>query len=67
MYGYINSGDVEYSKDKAAVDIDDLIEALEAAKEDGVTDIVGLSGNYRGAQYVRLSADIHYGDEEDDF
>lgn len=67
MYGYINAGSVEYDKSKAAVDIDELIEALEAAKEDGVTDIVGLSGNYRGAQYVRLSADIHYGDEEDDF
>ena len=66
MYGYINSGSVEYDKSKAAVDIDELIEALEAAKEDGVTDIVGLSGNYRGAQYVRLSADIHYGYEEDE-
>ena len=67
MYGYINAGSVEYDKSKAAVDIDELIEALEAAKEDGVTDIVGLSGNYRGAQYVRLSADIHYGYEEDEF
>lgn len=67
MYGYIYAGDVEYDKRKAAVDIDELIEALEAAKEDGVTDIVGLSGNYRGAQYVRLSADIHYGYEEDEF
>ena len=67
MYGYIYAGDVEYSKDKAAVDIDEMIEALEAAKDDGVTDIVGLSGNYRGAQYVRLSADIHYGYEEDEF
>lgn len=67
MYGYIDAGSVEYDKSKAAVDIDELIEALEAAKEDGVTDIVGLSGNYRGAQYVRMSADIHYGYEEDDF
>ena len=67
MYGYIHAGSVEYNKDKAAVDIDELIEALEAAKEDGVNDIVGLSGNYRGAQYVRIEAEIHYGEEDEEF
>ena len=67
MYGYINAGSLEYDKSKAAVDIDELIEALEAAKDDGVTDIVGLSGNYRGAQYVRMSADIHYGEEDEEY
>lgn len=67
MYGYINAGTVCYDKDKASVEIGELIEALEEAREDGVTHIVGLSGNYRGAQWTRLSVNISYGDDEDDY
>ena len=51
---YTNAGNVEYDIEDAKVGIDDLIEQLEAAKELGATHIVGLSGNYRGAQYVAL-------------
>jgi hypothetical protein len=50
----INAGSVEYSAEEAAVEIDELIELLEQAKEDGATHVVGFSGNYRGARYVRL-------------
>lgn len=67
MYGYINAGMVCYGKDEASVEIGELIEALEEAREDGVTHIVGLSGNYRGAQWTRLTSNVTYGlDDEDE-
>lgn len=67
VYAYISAGSVEYSKDEAEVSIDEFIAALEQAKEDGATHVVGLSGNYRGAQYVRLGEpEIDY-DEDDEF
>jgi tyrosine-protein phosphatase YwqE len=50
----ISAGNVEYSLDKAAVPIDEMIELLESAKEEGATHVVGTSGNYRGAQWTRL-------------
>lgn len=50
----ISAGNVEYSKDKAKVFIDDLIAELESFKSEGATHVVGLSGNYRGASYVKL-------------
>ncbi len=65
MYGYIYAGDVEYSKDKAAVDIDEMIEALEAAKKDGITKFVGLSGNYRGPRYLKIHPCVEYEEEEE--
>lgn len=66
VYG-ISAGSVEYSRESAEVDIDELIEALEQAKADGATHIVGYSGNYRGAQYVRLGTDFHPDDDEVDY
>jgi hypothetical protein len=54
VYAVIPAGSVEYSKDEAEVKIDDLIRALERCKEDGATHVIGASGNWRGAQYVRL-------------
>lgn len=54
VYALIPAGSVEYNAEEAEVDIDDLIAQLEAAKEDGATHVLGLSGNYRGAAYVRL-------------
>lgn len=53
-YAVIPTGNVEYDKAKAAMDIDEFIAALQEAKEDGATHVVGLSGNYRGAQYVLI-------------
>ncbi len=58
QYVTLSAGNVEYSRDAAAVEISELIAALEEAREDGATHVVGLSGNYRGAQYVRLGTDF---------
>lgn len=70
VYATISAGSVEYSKQDAEIDIEELIAQLEQAKEDGATHVVGLSGNYRGAQYVRLgSVEVDYDEstEWDDF
>jgi len=56
----INAGSVEYGANEAAVSIDEMIAALQAAKEDGAEYVVGFSGNYRGAKYVRLSTDYEW-------
>lgn len=69
VYATISAGSVEYSKKNAEVEIEELIAQLEQAKEDGATHVVGLSDNYRGAQYVRLGnveVDYDESDEEDD-
>lgn len=47
-------GSVEYSLEKAACSIEELIESLEQAREDGATHVVLSSGNYRGAQWATL-------------
>lgn len=60
----ISAGNVEYSLDEAAVPIQEMIDVLESAKEDGATHVVGTSGNYRGAQWVRLGLDCSWADEE---
>ena len=54
VYVTIDAGAVEYSREDAEVSIEDLISQLQQAQDDGVTHVVGLSGNYRGAKYVRL-------------
>lgn len=50
----IDCGQVEYSQNQAAVDIEELIGQLTDLQDQGATHVVGLSGNYRGAQYVKL-------------
>lgn len=67
VYALIPAGSVEYGKEDAEVSIDELIAQLEQAKGQGATHVLGLSGNYRGAQYVRLGeVEIDYdGDDED--
>jgi tyrosine-protein phosphatase YwqE len=54
----LSTGGVEYRADDASVSIDDLIMALEEAKEDGATHVVAASGNHRGAKYARLYAEV---------
>ena len=58
MDAYMSAGSVEYNRYEARLDIDELIAELEQAKEDGATHVIGLSGNYRGAQYVRLGLPV---------
>lgn len=60
----IPAGSVEYSIDEARIEIDDLISALESAKSDGAEFVVMASGNYRGAQWMRVSADLDFADDE---
>lgn len=54
IYASISSGSSEYSAEAARIPIDDFIQALQSAKEDGATYVIGTSGNYRGAPFVRL-------------
>lgn len=60
---FMSAGSVEYDLSTAKVDIDEMISALQEAKDDGATHIAGLSGNYRGAQYVRLSTSLGWENE----
>jgi 2-iminoacetate synthase ThiH len=55
--GIIHTGSVQYDADEASVDIDDFIESLERAREDGITHVCLESGNYRGAKYMTVYAD----------
>lgn len=64
VYASMGAGYVEYNKGEAEVDINDLIAALEEVRDEGATHVIGLSGNYRGAQYVRLGMPIIDDDEE---
>lgn len=54
VYATISAGSIEYSLDEASVSIEELIEELQQAQHEGATHVVGLSGNYRGASYVKL-------------
>lgn len=65
VYATIAAGSVEYSKDEAEVSIAELIEQLQEAQEDGCTHVLGLSGNYRGAKYVKLGR-VNMDDDEDE-
>jgi len=60
----LNAGNVEYSLEEAAMPIADMIELLESAKSEGATHVVGASGNYRGAQWVRLGTMYGWADED---
>lgn len=60
----IGGGSVEYSLHEAAVPIQEMIDALLEAQEDGATHVVAASGNYRGAQWERLSTHWTWADEE---
>lgn len=58
------AGNIEYDIEAARLSIDELIEALEDAKSLGAEYVVGLSGNYRGAKYARLSAELEFEEED---
>lgn len=64
----LSVGSAEYCAEDASMNIDRLIEILEDAKAEGATEIVGLSGNYRGAGYNRFSVAIDYvGEDVEDY
>jgi len=60
----LGGGGVEYSAKDAAVSLEDLIAALEEMRDEGVTHVVMASGNYRGAQWARVSANWSWASEE---
>jgi hypothetical protein len=67
VYATVSTTSVEYSRSDAEISIEEMIEALQRAKEEGATHVLGLSGNYRGAQYVRLGLpEIDY-DEDGEY
>lgn len=61
----VGSGSVGYSLKEAVVPIDELIELLQSAKSEGAQYVVAASGNYRGAQWARVSSG-HYGWADED-
>lgn len=60
----LGGGGVEYALADAAIGIDELIATLEEMKEDGVTHVVMSSGNYRGAQWARISSSWSWAEDE---
>jgi hypothetical protein len=63
----ISAGRVEYDINEAAVSIDDMIDMLESAKSEGATHVVGTSGNYRGAQWIRLGRSYDWADDDGEY
>ena len=61
----LEGGNVQYGIEEAAERIDDLIAALQEAKNDGAEFVVMPSGNYRGAQWMSVSADWNWASEEE--
>ena len=59
----VYAGGAVYNVEDAKYDLEEFIYILQEYLKKGYTSVVGLSGNYRGAQYVNLR-DI--GDLEDD-
>lgn len=49
----LDTGSVEHSLKDAVISIDEMIGMMEAAKSEGAEHVVFLSGNHRGARYVR--------------
>ena len=52
----MGGGEVEYDIEEAMVPIDEMIDALVAARDvDGATHVVDSTNNWRGARYQRTS------------
>lgn len=60
----LGGGGVQYAAKDAAVRIDDLIAALQEAKEEGAEHVLMASGNYRGAQWASIGTDWSWMDDE---
>ena len=61
----LHGGNIAYDRADAEVSIEELIMALETARDDGATHVVMSSGNYRGAQWATISDDWTWVDEDD--
>lgn len=56
----LDTGGVEYSLEDAVISIQDLIDALEEAQENGAEYVTMSSGNSRGARYMKPRASYDY-------
>ena len=50
----VYAGGAVYNVEDAKYDLEEFIYILQEYLKKGYTSVVGLSGNYRGAQYVNL-------------
>ena len=50
----VYAGGAVYNEEDAKYDLEEFIYILQEYLKKGYTSVVGLSGNYRGAQYVGL-------------
>ena len=63
----VSLGDsVEYSLERAAIPIDDMIEALNDAKFEGAEWVVMRSGNVRGAKWAKIDPYYEFLEEDED-
>lgn len=62
--GVLHGGGVEYSLSEAASSIQDVIDALEDMKENGLEFVVMSSGNYRGAQWASVGTDWNWAEDD---
>ena len=63
----MGGGEVEYDLENAVVPIDEMIDALVAARDvDGATHVVDTTNNWRGARYQRTSLVFDLVDESGD-
>lgn len=63
----MGGGEVEYDLEEAMVPIDEMIDALVAARDiGGATHVVDSTGNWRGAQYQRTVTVFDLIDENGD-
>lgn len=60
----LSGGSVEYSLDEAAVPIEELINSLQDALDDGAEYVVMLSGNYRGPAWMSVGAEWSWAGDE---
>ena len=63
----MGGGEVEYDLEEAMVPIDEMIDALVAARDvDGATHVVDSTNNWRGARYQRTLTVFDLVDENGD-
>lgn len=55
---------LEYGLEEAVVPIQEFIDALMEAQDDGAEYVTLLSGNYRGGQFLKPSTRVNFLDNE---
>lgn len=63
--GVLSGGGVEYALADAATPIDDVIDALQNMKDNGLEFVVMSSGNYRGAQWASVGDSWNWAEDDE--